>query len=263
MLPSFYQRIKDRHSLLALGGLAHLVLFAILLLAILLDQRSLLGINIWVKPAKFAISIAIYLWTFAFLIHPLPYSEKKKNLFARIAFFVMLFEMVAIVVQAARGVQSHFNISSLQDALLFQLMGIAIMINFVLLLVVTFDYFSKKVHLNSAYHRALQFGLIAMILSNIGGITMSVLMRHTVGMPDGGEGLPFVNWSTVAGDLRVMHFVGAHGLQLLPFLVWLNIQIAPKTSLSQITNQITVIGILYLMLVLITFVQAMVGMPLF
>ncbi len=41
---------------------------------------------------------------------------------------------------------------------------------------------------------------------------------HTVDAPDGVHGLPFVNWSTAFGDLRVAHFFALHSLQAFPLL---------------------------------------------
>jgi len=86
-------------------------------------------------------------------------------------------------------------------------------------------------------------------------------MAHTVGAVDGGEGLPLVNWSTINGDLRVAHFFGLHGLQIIPlFALWLSKKW--NASNSKQIMAVLFLGLLYAGWIGFTFYQAKQGMPL-
>jgi hypothetical protein len=83
---------------------------------------------------------------------------------------------------------------------------------------------------------------------------------HSVGVTDGGPGLPFVGWSTEGGDLRVAHFVGLHGLQVLPSVGFvINRLFGARLSERRRAALVWTLGLGYLGLTLLLAWQALRG----
>jgi hypothetical protein len=93
------------------------------------------------------------------------------------------------------------------------------------------------------------------------GAAPTTIGAHSVGVADGGPGLPIVGWSTVGGDLRVAHFFGLHAMQVLPFIGWL---LSRRPSLGARHRLLLVwsSGLAYLGLVLVLTWQALRGQSL-
>ncbi len=128
-------------------------------------------------------------------------------------------EMVAIVGQATRGQGSHFNHHGVFDVVVSASMGATIAVFFlgaVTLAVITV----RSGRLDPLTRRAITSGVLPSLGGMLAGIAMSVHGAHSVGARDGGPGLPFTGWSTVVGDLRIPHFIGLHGLELLPLFAF-------------------------------------------
>ena len=105
-----------------------LMLAALLVFAtgVIIDPRLVNGAPAWLKPAKFAISTAVYLFTVAWLYRHLTVWNRTLRMTAWILSSVLVIEVAIIAIQAARGVPSHFNTSSAFDGAMFSIMGVAI-----------------------------------------------------------------------------------------------------------------------------------------
>ena len=110
------------------GALMVLTLVVVTLLSIG-DQRLILGINPWVKPMKFLISITIFLWTIAWFMPETEPDLVRRALVRWTVAGAMLLEISLICMQAARGTTSHFNATSPFDLLVFNVMGAAITVS--------------------------------------------------------------------------------------------------------------------------------------
>ncbi|MEO1517872.1 MAG: hypothetical protein AAFV95_22820 [Bacteroidota bacterium] len=256
-----WDRIYDGHRICALvGALSVLMAIAFYLLGEW-DDRVLQGVNIWLKPTKFAISLVIFIWTIALLLPLYPYSDRKKRWMGSAIAWILLAEVVIIAVQAWRGELSHFNQSTQLNRSLFMLMGTGVAIVSVFLAWMGTDTFRKPMNASPVVVRSLQFALVAAVMACFGGGMMGSQLQHSVGVADGGEGLPIVNWSLQGGDLRVMHFFGLHALQILPLTALvLDRRKAGQSWLTSL-QWMNIIGLLYVSFVVYTFVEALLGHP--
>lgn len=254
-MKTLFSRIKTISPPLYYCALGHLALFILMLIIAQFDHRQLMGINLWTKPIKFAISITIYCLTWPLLLQYLPY-ERLKRRFVNFTVFAMSFEMLAIATQAARGQLSHYNTSGAYNALLFRAMGIVIVSQTLFALYMGIKFFKvKAIQLTPALLWAIRLGIIMACIFALEGGLMASRLAHTVGAADGGPGLPLLNWSRIAGDLRIAHFMGLHALQIVPMFV--------VFSGVRSTRPAIIFASVYFVLVSLLFYNAMLGRPLF
>jgi hypothetical protein len=105
-----------------------LALFIITLILWALDSRQPDGVSVWAKPLKFAASIALYFVTLSVLAAFLSAEKRQGRVWrwlTQLAIGAALFEIVYILVQAARGRASHFNNDTPLESVMYALMGVA------------------------------------------------------------------------------------------------------------------------------------------
>ena len=258
-----WKDLWQKQRVLMFTGAGFLVLLLILILVSLVDSQEVTGVNRWMKPVKFANSIAVYLWTLAFYLYFLAGAEKSRRVIAYGAAAMLTGEIILIVMQAARGTSSHFNNSSAFDGAVFSLMDLMIVVNTLLIIYLTYLYFRFRFNLPKAIVWGMRFGLILFLLASFQGGYMSAQTGHAVGAADGGAGLPLVNWSTEGGDLRVAHFVGMHALQAIPLFALMLVRLQKRFSPIRPLALTIVFAIVYGAAFSLVFVQALKGKPLF
>ena len=259
----FLGEVYRRDRVLALTGWGTLALFAALLAVAPFDSRTVAGINPWVKPMKFCVSITAYVWTLAWFVGYLRTHPRAVRVVSWGTALVFAGEMVCLVTQAARGTTSHFNVATPFDAAVFSTMGFLISFNTLLVAVTLLLFFLRTSEpLAPAYLWGIRAGLLLFFLGSLEGMAMVSNMAHTVGAPDGGPGLPFVNWSTRSGDLRVAHFLGFHALQLLPLAGFLLSRYRPDWTRRRQVACVLAFALLYAAGVSLVFWQALAGRPL-
>jgi hypothetical protein len=255
-----------------------LITFVATLLGIFVDHRVITGAPAWLKPAKFAISVSIYCFTFVWMLRFVENRPRLVRLLANVTTASLIVEMVVILTQAARGTTSHFNQTTTLNTALWFTMGAFIvlvwMMNLLLAVMLllqrmpdrTFAWSLRLGLLISAIGMATAFFMVTprpeQAARIAAGYGPHIVGAHSVGVRDGGPGLPVLGWSTVGGDLRVAHFVGLHALQVLPFLGWLLTRRKGVVALLSTSDRLALVwsaGVTYLGLILMLTWQALRG----
>ena len=252
------------------------VVLAAAIVGLAIDPRVITGAPVWLKPVKFAVSIAIYTATLAWIFTLIPEWTRTRRVIGWTTAISMVIEIVIICTQAWRGTTSHFNVGTPADAALFAVMGVAIVVQTLSTIAVAVALWRHRFE-DRALGWALRFGMSLTIAGALtGGLMtrptaaqleaaragerMTVAGAHTVGGPDGGPGLIGTGWSTEHGDLRVPHFVGLHAIQALAIVVLLltraHVEQGPRARLMLIAASS------YAALYGILLVQALRGVPL-
>lgn len=151
------------------AGVISFACFIVTLLLSIIDSTQILGIDRWIKPMKFFISIAIFVWTIAVFLYYLPEKERFGRITSWAMIVIFVIEMAAVTGQAIRGTTSHFNIKDPVNAAIFATMGIAIVINTVFVGVLAYHYFTKPIELPPAVLWGMRLGLILFLFGSIQG----------------------------------------------------------------------------------------------
>jgi hypothetical protein len=257
----FFRELYRRSKVLALAGWIHVGLLAGMLVFSAFDSRLVMGTNVWIKPIKFATSITVYVWTVAWLLDYLRLPGWAKQIISWGISISMLTEIACITAQAARGTTSHYNVNTPLNGAIFSTMGSMIALNSVLALVLLIVFFMGGYDLPRPYLWSIRWGLVIFLAASAIGGVMIAHGSHSVGVKDGGPGLPIVNWSTKGGDLRAAHFLGLHALQLLPIIGFL-ISRHRRWTISQKTVYVFALGGTYALFIALLYFQAIHGSPL-
>jgi len=203
---------------------AHLVVGLACLAALRIDAGPIMGLHPAMKPMKFGLSIALFLATMAVVLPALSIASAHRRVIAAILAATMVVVMVPVLVQAARGTTSHFNVRSSIDALVWRVMVGAIVIatftmGWVAVLATVRPLIGPSgAPIDPLLATAWRAGLWLFMLAAWSGFSMGGRLMHSVGGDDGGPGLAVLNWSAEHGDLRVSHFFALHVLQILPLV---------------------------------------------
>jgi len=243
-------------------GLGCLALALPALLALLLDDRRLDGVSVWLKPIKFMLSTGLFALTAAWFIGDLDPARRRSGPARLVVWTIVattLFEVGYITLQGALGERSHFNRSDALHIALYGAMGVAAtLLTATALLLAREHRRHADPRLPAAYRLGVRFGLLVTGTLGIAtGFAVSTNQSHAVAGEMAGGGLPLFGWSYEIGDLRVAHFLAIHAEQLLPLAAVALLRFWPARA----GMGVLALGTACVALIALALAQALAGLP--
>lgn len=247
----FFQALYQKNPALFWFGM--LCMLGAIICAILTTRTSIQvnNINAYIKPMKFFLSVSIYAFTMAWYCSYL--NNFNTTLFNWAVIILLGFELVYIVLQAAKGQRSHYNLSTPFYSAMYSLMALAATLITLYTAYIGVLFFTNKFpELPTYYMWAIRLGIIIFVIFSFEGFVMGSRLSHTIGGADGSKGIWLLNWSKTLGDARVAHFMGMHSLQVIPLLSY---------YVLKNTKVIFILALLYFLLAAYTLINALKGKP--
>jgi hypothetical protein len=258
-----WRTLHERQPKLAAFGLLFVLAAIPLVVAGLIDPRTVNGVSVWVKPVKFLLSIAVYLWTLAWFTGHLGPQSRQSLAGRYVVHGTVLFttlELAWIIGMSVAGQPSHFNRASAAAGVLYSLAGLGAVGLTVSMLIQGVQLArDRTVALAPAFRLSLVLGSL---LGGVGTLVFAGFMASGKGHWIGGiasdaAGLPLIGWSRTGGDLRVAHFWATHAQQFVPLAGAVLAPVAgrwamPATALAALA---------YVAFAVFTFAQALAGRP--
>ncbi|WP_159605675.1 hypothetical protein [Agromyces humi] len=110
-------------AVLAVGGGLSAVAFVIAVVGLIVDPAVLTGAPAWIKPAKFAFSIAVFLLTLRWILSYVRGHDRLLAMLSSVITVALVAEIALVEMQVLRGTTSHYNEATDFDAAVFYAMG--------------------------------------------------------------------------------------------------------------------------------------------
>ena len=261
---SFFRELDATDPLLSrLGWTLLFVIPIFAALAIFVPAGAAL-VNPWIKPIKFSMSFSTFASTVSLLLLALRIPKWQLTLARRAIAISVAFEILSLAAEAWRSAY-HLAGHSFLDASLAQVTNSMVMVNTAIVCWMLALYCANRVRTESVdgpMVSAIRYSIVIFLAGNAIGGYMLARGSHTVGVADGGPGLPFVNWSVIGGDLRIAHFIAIHAIQIVPLFAYILSQMSPVLPLKHRRIAAGAVTLAVSVAVGATFVQAALGRPL-